>query len=102
MAVVSIGHIEVTPGVCGGKPHIAGHRITVQDIVVWHERLGLDPDEIATGHDLTLGDVYAALAYYHEHREEIDKSIRADADFVAELRRRTPSKIADKLHGRAH
>jgi uncharacterized protein (DUF433 family) len=27
-------HIEVTPGVCGGKPHIAGHRIRVQDIVI--------------------------------------------------------------------
>jgi len=61
--------------------------------------MGLDPDEIATEHDLMLGDVYAALAYYHEHREEIDESIRADADFIAELRRRTPSKIADKLHG---
>ena len=29
-------HIEITPGVCGGKPRIAGHRIRVQDIVVWN------------------------------------------------------------------
>ncbi len=102
MAAVMIGHIEVTPGVCGGKPHIAGHRVTVQDIVVWHERMGLDPDEIATEHDLALSDVYAALAYYYERREEIDESIRADADFVAELRRRTPSKVVERLYGRAH
>ncbi len=27
-------HIEITPGTCGGKPRIAGHRIRVQDIVV--------------------------------------------------------------------
>ena len=23
-------HIEITPGICGGKPRIAGHRIRVQ------------------------------------------------------------------------
>jgi uncharacterized protein (DUF433 family) len=54
-------HIETTPGVAGGKPRIAGHRITVQDIVLWHERLSLDADEIATEHDLSLADVHAAL-----------------------------------------
>lgn len=42
------GHIEITPDVCGGKPRIVGHRITVQNIVVWHERMGLSADEIAT------------------------------------------------------
>lgn len=41
-------HIEITPGVAGGKLRIAGQRITVQNIVVWHERLGLSADEIAT------------------------------------------------------
>ena len=34
------------PGYCGGKPHIAGHRIKVQHVAVWHERLGRSPDEI--------------------------------------------------------
>ncbi|MEO3706895.1 DUF433 domain-containing protein [Trichormus azollae] len=34
-------HIEITPGICGGKPRIAGHRIRVQDIVIWHEQMGL-------------------------------------------------------------
>jgi uncharacterized protein (DUF433 family) len=28
-------HIEITPGVCGGKARIAGHRIKVQDIAIW-------------------------------------------------------------------
>src|ERR671937_2947802 len=86
-------HIEMTPGVAGGKPRVAGHRITVQDIVVWHERLGLSADEIATEYGLSLADLYAALAYYYDHREAIDESIRADAAFVAELQKRTPSKL---------
>lgn len=34
------GHIEITPGVAGGKPRIAGRRITMQNVVVWHERMG--------------------------------------------------------------
>lgn len=70
------GHIEITPGVAGGKPRITGHRITVQDVVVWHERVGLSADEIATEYDLSLADVYAALAYYYDHREKIDQAIR--------------------------
>ena len=43
-------HIEITPGVCGGKPRISGHRIKVQDIVIWHEKLGLSPDEIVSNY----------------------------------------------------
>jgi uncharacterized protein (DUF433 family) len=92
-------HIEVTLGVAGGKPRIAGHRITVQDIAVWHERLGLSADEIATEYDLSLADIHAALAYYYDHREEIDRAIRDDETFIAEMRRRTPSKLSAKLGG---
>ena len=55
---------EITPGISGGKPRIAGHRITVENIVIWHERLGKSADEIASDYDITLADVYAALAYY--------------------------------------
>lgn len=54
-------HIDISPGVAGGKPRITGHRITVQNIVIWHERMGISADEIAATYDLTLADVYAAL-----------------------------------------
>jgi uncharacterized protein (DUF433 family) len=54
-------HIEITPGTCGGKPRIAGHRIRVQDIVLWTEE-GRSADEIvAEFPQLSLADVYAAL-----------------------------------------
>jgi uncharacterized protein (DUF433 family) len=86
--------IEITPGVAGGKPRIAGHRITVQNIALWHEWMGRTADEIATEHDLTLADVHAALAYYYAHQQEIDQSIRRSERFVEALRARTPSKLA--------
>ena len=93
-------HIVITPDVVGGKPRIAGHRITVQNIVIWHEFMGLSADEIAAEYGLTLSDVYAALAYYYDHRSKIDASIEADEAFVEELRKVTPSKLPEKLRGR--
>ncbi|RME90969.1 MAG: DUF433 domain-containing protein [Anaerolineae bacterium] len=92
-------YIERTPDVVGGKPRIAGHRITVQDVAIWHEWLGRSVDEIAAEYDLSLSEVYAALAYYHAHREEIDRQIKEDEDFIAALRREIPSKVNKKLHG---
>src|SRR5689334_16776802 len=84
-------HIEVTPGVCGGKPRIAGHRIRVQDIVLWTEQ-GQSPDEIVSSFpQLSLGDVHAALAYYFDHQSEIDEDIRRDDEFVAQLKRQLGS-----------
>jgi uncharacterized protein (DUF433 family) len=69
-------HIAITPGVCGGKPCIAGTRIRVQDIVLRTEA-GESPDAIrAALPHITLADIHAALAYYHDHREMIDQQIR--------------------------
>lgn len=90
-------HIEVTPSVAGGKPRIAGHRITVQNIAIWHDRLGMSVDEIASEYDLTQADVYAALAYYFDHRSEIDRTIKEEEAFVSSLRQRVPSKVRRKL-----
>ena len=91
-------HIEITPGVCGGKPRISGHRIKVQDIVIWHEKLGLSPDEIVSNYPtINLSDVYAALAYYHDHFAEIRQQIEEDEEYVRELQARTPSLIQQKL-----
>ena len=89
-------HIETLPGVAGGKPCIAGHRITVQNVVIWHERMGLSADEIATGYD----DIYAALAYYYDHRQKIDDAIRDGDAFAEALRSTTPSKVTQKLNER--
>ena len=85
-------HIVITSGIKSGRPRIAGHRITVQDIVIWHEWMGRTVDEIANDYKLSIADVYAALAYYHDHREEIDKQIKDDEEFVEALKKEIPSK----------
>jgi uncharacterized protein (DUF433 family) len=91
--------IESRPGVLGGKPCIAGRRIAVEHVAVWHERLGLSADEIAVEYDLELADVYAALAYYFAHREEIDRSIREGKEAVCQLREQSPSLLEESSGG---
>jgi uncharacterized protein (DUF433 family) len=95
-------YIAVKPGYCGGKPHIAGQRVKVQHVAVWHERKGMTAEEIvATYPSLSLPAVYAALAYYHSHRAEIDADIEVDARFVAEMKAKAgPSKLQEKLAAR--
>jgi len=90
-------HIEVTLGTCGGRPRIAGHRIRVQDIVIWTEQ-GQSPDPIVADFpQLSLADVYAALTYYHDHRDEIDRQIRADDEFVERMRTESGPGILDRF-----
>jgi uncharacterized protein (DUF433 family) len=51
----------------------------VRRIVGWY-KLGLMPEEITTEiPHLTLAQVYAALAYYHANRDEIEDDIAAEA-----------------------
>jgi uncharacterized protein (DUF433 family) len=85
-------YIGVRAGYCGGKPHILGHRINVEDVATWHEKMGMSPAEIvATYPTITLAQVHAALAYYHDHREEIEADIREGDEFVEKLRAGQPS-----------
>ena len=90
-------HIEITAGVSGGRPRIAGRRITVQNIAIWHEWIGRSADEITAEYDLTFAEVYAALAYYYDHQSEIDEAIKESDTFVNALRHKIPSKVAQKL-----
>ena len=86
-ATILDSHIEITPGVLGGKPRIAGRRIAVEHIVVWHEWMGLPADEIANEYSLSLADIYAALAYYYDHREAIADSLRAGEQLARDAAR---------------
>lgn len=92
-------HIEMTPGVMGGKPRIAGHRISVENVVIWHNVHNYTVEQIASDYELNLADVHAALAYYYDHKEEVDKSILDGEKFVEEMKKETPSKLKKKLDG---
>jgi uncharacterized protein (DUF433 family) len=98
MQQTEVQHISHTPGVCGGKACIAGHRIRVMDIVVLHEMRGYSPDEIVDMFPgITLGDVHAALAYYFDHRIEIEADFGKDEQWAEWLKANIPSKIPIEL-----
>jgi uncharacterized protein (DUF433 family) len=85
-------HIVKTAGTCLGKPRIAGTRIKVEQVVIWHERMGMKPEEIvANWPHLTLADIYAALTYYHDHTDEIERDIADGEKLFEELKARQPS-----------
>jgi uncharacterized protein (DUF433 family) len=73
-----------TPNVCGGRLHLDGTRVTVLQIVTLYKR-GETPEEIAQNFpQLNLSQVYAALAYFHANRAELEQEL---ADEEAEFDR---------------
>jgi uncharacterized protein (DUF433 family) len=98
MAATETQRIQLQPGVCGGRPCIAGTRIRVQDIYVWHELQGLSADEIVSRFPhITMSDVYAALSYYWDHRDEIQRHMQEEIDFVEQMKQKHPSPLKEKL-----
>jgi len=90
MAPVITKHIESVPGKCGGKPCVAGTRIRVWDVYVHHELQGESADEvIAAFPSLTLANVHAALAYYFDHKAEIDAEMKEADEYVEAMKKIT-------------
>jgi uncharacterized protein (DUF433 family) len=85
-------YIGIKSGYCGGKSHILDHRIKVEQIAVMHERMRMSAARIVEDlPTITLAQVHATLAYYYDHRDEIEADIRAGDEFVERLRAGQPS-----------
>lgn len=85
---VAIGSLLVSsPDVCGGRVRIDGSRITVHRIATLY-RQGMTAEEIArTYPHLTLGQVYAALAYFHANRDKVEAELAVSDTEYDELKR---------------
>src|SRR5690242_2109877 len=90
-------HIAIEPEICHGRPHIEGTRIRVQDVAIWHERLGMSVDEIGAEYDLSLAQIYAAVSYYFDHKDSIDAAITADIAYSEAFKKNNPSELQEKL-----
>jgi uncharacterized protein (DUF433 family) len=80
--VLSIDAIISDPAIRGGRPIIAGTSLRVIDLAAYYRYGGQTPEELAVGFALSLGQVHAALAYYHLHKEALDGEMRADAELA--------------------
>ncbi len=86
-------HIVMNPSILGGKPCIAGRRISVEHVVIWHLGEKLPIQEIAKKHGLTPASIHAALTYYYDHQEEIDQKVANDDAAYDEMRKAAASKL---------
>jgi uncharacterized protein (DUF433 family) len=97
MKVTLDRYIEITPDIRGGKPRIAGRRITVADVAIAYLRLGQSLEEVAAEYELTLSEVYAAMSFYYDNKVAIDESIKASETFADSLRPLYPSLLQEKI-----
>jgi hypothetical protein len=68
------------------------------DVMIWHEMSGMTPAQIVEQYPtITVADVHAAIAYYHDNREEIEADIRRGHEMEAKYRPPGPSKLQAKL-----
>lgn len=90
-------YIVQTPELFGGEARIDGHRIRVRDIVLARDLGGLTPEEVAGScyPDLSLAQIYSALAYYEDHRGEIDRAGEAELEFAERFLREHPTMVVD-------
>ena|ERR1051325_6439187 len=90
-----------SPEICGGHLRIDGTRVTVNQIVVWYKQ-GYSPEEIASEYpQLSLAQVYTALAYYHANREEIEAELIAEK-LAAERFEQHWSSADEQMRNRLH
>ena len=94
-------HIEIVEGGDGPMARIAGHRIWVIDIAIMHEKLGLSPDEIVGQlPTISLADVHAALTYYWDNRDDLERKLAEEQTRGERLRLANPSLLQQKLKQR--
>ncbi len=73
-------HIAIKKGVCGGNPIIKGTRISVANIAGFY-LMGFGPEEIQRElPHLTLAQVYDAIAYFLDHRDDINRRLQKDSE----------------------
>ncbi len=72
--------IQKQPGINGGRACIANTRLTVWNLVVWHQ-LGLSEQEILEKYpQLTQIQLEAAWSYYAHHKDEINRDIKENEE----------------------
>ena len=83
-------------------PIIEGTTLKVVELILEMNAYGWSPQEWQFQHPyLTLGKVHAALAYYWDHAEELDRDIIRRAGKADYIRRAVgPSRLREKLHAR--
>ncbi len=80
-------------------PTIAGTTMKVVELVLDHLAYGWSPEELHFQHPyLSMGQIYSALAYYWDHKAELDQDLERRLELVDQLQQTTkPPALAERL-----
>ncbi len=71
-----------------GRAMIGGTRIKVQYVAIDSVHWGSSPEEIKDSYpDLTMGQIYSALAYYWDNKDLVDRQIQEETEYVERMRK---------------
>ncbi|MCY4540483.1 MAG: DUF433 domain-containing protein [Chloroflexi bacterium] len=93
--IESINLIYRDPKLRGGRPCIVGAGLRVMDIVMEQQYGEREPESIAALYEIPISEVYASLAYYHQHKNEIDSDIQRDDDYIRRVKAETVGPQSD-------
>lgn len=102
MTMISVEHIALREN---GSPYVAGTGVKVANIATYALLHHWSIDKIAEELEITPAQIHAALAYYYDHKEEIDQAIKAGDELARQigtsfqdLRQRIESQTPPKDH----
>jgi uncharacterized protein (DUF433 family) len=82
-ASVPYPHVEID---AEGIAYVAGTTMKVVELVMAQDAYGWSPEELHFQHPyLSPGQIYGALAYYWDHKEELDADIERRDRLVEQL-----------------
>jgi uncharacterized protein (DUF433 family) len=84
--------ISSTPGVAGGRPRLAGSGVSVRAVAARHRQGERAEEMLEDWPHLDLARIYAALAYYHANKVQIDEELEAEAALYDKLAARSATK----------
>lgn len=100
MTSVAVGEVQIDDR---GVAFVGRTRMKVSQIVTERHTWGLTAEEIAENHDtITLSEVFTALAYYADHRQQVDAELAEAEAFVEQLRAESqqPDDLSGQLEAR--
>lgn len=77
---LTVDLIITDPAIHNGQPCIAGTGLRVTDLVMAHLFHRRTPNELSADYELSLAQVYSALAYYYANKYDLDVAIRTQID----------------------
>ena len=83
-------------------PMIAGTTMKVIELALDHLAYGWSPEELHFQHPhLSLGQIHSALAYYWDHKAELDEDIERRLRIVDQLQQtKSSTSLAERLKAR--